>query len=60
MEKFIQVTARHANDNFAMYTNLQLIEDGVPANAVFDVMLGIADGYEEKGWYVEMEVSYDY
>ena len=31
-------------------------EMGVPESAIFDVMLGSCDEYEENGWNVEMEV----
>lgn len=58
MEQFIQISA-YRNEDFKLVSNLQLIEDGVPREAVFHVMLGMADGLEEQGYYVEMELSYE-
>ena len=54
----INAKATFDERNFTYLTSESLIEQGVPANAVMDVMFGMCDAYEEEGFYVEMEIEY--
>lgn len=57
MKSEIFLNASKDNGDFVYASSATLVEQGVPENAVMDVMIGMAEGYEEQGFYVEMEVE---